>query len=152
MSKKQCRACKIEKEKSQFIKNHIFKDGIDTLCQACNRQRVKVWRRKNPEKRKLQLAKEGRKEYTQNKHLRYSFGITLDEYKKKLVLQNNVCAICKQPETSLLAGKVKRLAVDHCHVTGKIRGLLCTNCNLALGGFKDSPTIMLEAIKYITGY
>lgn len=152
MKKKKCRDCKIEKFEDQFIKNKAFKDGVDTLCKSCNRIRVKAWREKNPEKRALQSAREARTDYAKNKHLKYTFGITLEEYNKKLEAQRFACAICKQPETASLQGRVKQLSVDHCHTTGKIRGLLCTNCNMALGGFKDSPETMLAAIKYITGY
>lgn len=60
--------------------------------------------------------------------------------------QNGVCAICKGPPQS------KGLSVDHCHVTGKVRALLCTNCNTGLGVFKDNPSLLLEAIAYIERY
>lgn len=60
-----------------------------------------------------------------------------------LEMQGGVCAIC--------GGKDKnfRLAVDHCHQTGKIRGLLCSACNKAIGGFKDSPMLLIKAMRYL---
>ena len=68
------------------------------------------------------------------------FGITLEIYNEMLVDQNNVCAICKQPETAYDSRLklVKKLAVDHCHSTGKIRGLLCISCNTKLGWYELS--------------
>ena len=60
------------------------------------------------------------------------FGITLDTYEEMLKSQNNVCAICFRPETFEMKGTIHSLAVDHDHVTGKIRGLLCRACNQML--------------------
>lgn len=83
--------------------------------------------------------------------LKKRFGISLEEYEQMLEQQNNVCAICKQPETSIdhRTKKVRSLAVDHCHTTNKIRGLLCTNCNTALGLFRDDLLILKQAIHYL---
>ena len=61
--------------------------------------------------------------------------------------QNGVCAICKK---ECITGR--RLAVDHNHVTGKNRGLLCTNCNTSLGGFKDDILYLEAAIRYLQTY
>lgn len=64
--------------------------------------------------------------------------------------QGGVCAICGKPETSThKSGTMKSLAVDHCHATGKVRGLLCSACNHGIGHLKDSKEIMRAAIKYI---
>jgi hypothetical protein len=63
--------------------------------------------------------------------------------------QNYVCAICKNPETvKSVKGKLKELAVDHCHNTGKIRGLLCYACNIGIGLFKNNPEILYQASLY----
>jgi len=59
--------------------------------------------------------------------------------------QEHKCAICLTSDVDL----EKLLAVDHCHTTGKVRGLLCSNCNLALGNFKDNITNLEQAIKYL---
>lgn len=74
------------------------------------------------------------------------YGLTTDAYAQMMDAQNGVCAICKSPSTS------KRLAIDHCHTTGKVRALLCQNCNVSLGGFKDDPRLLLEAAKYLLRY
>lgn len=88
-----------------------------------------------------------------NNDLKKKYGISLEQFEQLLLKQNSVCAICKEPETKL-EWRSKRplpLSVDHCHETGKIRGLLCADCNRALGMFRDSPEVLLSAIKYVTG-
>lgn len=81
--------------------------------------------------------------------LKKNFGITLAEYGEILVAQGGVCAICAQPETETRHGKVKALAVDHCHTTGENRGLLCAACNQAIGKFKDDRNRLLAAVRYL---
>ena len=65
--------------------------------------------------------------------------------------QGGVCAICHQPETTTSRNveRVKMLSIDHDHETSKIRGLLCNNCNRAIGLLKDDVGVMLNAIEYI---
>lgn len=82
-------------------------------------------------------------------HIKYRYGITIDEYNKKLADQNFVCSICKEPETRLLSGKLKRLAVDHCHTTNAIRDLLCTRCNVFIGSVKENINLLHEMIAYL---
>ena len=67
--------------------------------------------------------------------LRRSFGIDLAEYQKMFVAQAGVCACCEKPEHEKRSGKTRWLAVDHCHETGEIRGLLCGSCNRGIGKF-----------------
>lgn len=81
--------------------------------------------------------------------LRRTFGISLDQYKGMLAGQRGLCAICEQPETEIRGGRLKALAVDHCHETGEIRGLLCTACNKALGYFRDDEKRIGAALRYI---
>jgi hypothetical protein len=77
-------------------------------------------------------------------------------YFKLLEQQNNLCAICLQPERAIgRNGKVKALSLDHNHITGEVRGLLCSTCNLLLGYAGDSPEILERAKEYLgsqTGY
>jgi hypothetical protein len=77
------------------------------------------------------------------------FGLSLGEYGQMLVAQNGKCAICKGDETATRGGKTKALAVDHCHTTNKIRGLLCSECNQMLGKAKDNRATLLAAIEYL---
>lgn len=78
-----------------------------------------------------------------------------DEHIKLINKQNNLCMICGQKETSRFKGKIKRLAIDHCHKKEsigiiKIRGLLCASCNVGLGAFKDSILLLNKAMKYLS--
>lgn len=79
------------------------------------------------------------------------YGITLEEYDMRFETQGGVCIICGHPETNTLNGKIRKLPVDH--VPGKprtwIRDLPCSNCNRALGLFKDDPEIIREAANYL---
>jgi len=84
-----------------------------------------------------------------NGHLERKYQMTIEDYEKMYDEQNGVCKICGQPETKKYNGKVVELAVDHCHETGKVRGLLCNKCNVALGGFQDSPTLLASALNYL---
>ena len=81
-----------------------------------------------------------------NAALKHSFGITLDDYNKMFNNQNGKCAICGKHQTEFK----EALSVDHCHRTGKIRGLLCKNCNTALGLMKDNSKLLFEALRYLT--
>ena len=99
-------------------------------------------------------AIESRKRYAQSElgrqardrsNLKKRFGITVDQYAEMLDKQQGSCAICR---TECVTGK--RLAVDHCHETGRIRGLLCFNCNIGLGKFKDSTKMLETAIAYLS--
>lgn len=96
-----------------------------------------------------QKARAANYEYYSDAYLRKKYGITLEWYRKQLSKQNNVCAICKQPETAVIKGKVISMPVDHCHKTGKTRGLLCTKCNRGLGLFRDDHDILKSAIDYL---
>lgn len=79
------------------------------------------------------------------------YNINYNDYLLMLQSQDNKCAICNQNETTLnnKKDKIKRLAVDHCHETGKIRGLLCYKCNIALGKFKDNIILLEKSISYL---
>lgn len=107
-------------------------------------------------------TKEGKaaygKEYTNLPHnkarardqaLRRTFGITAEDYDRMHAAQGGLCAICEQPERVMRGGQRLTLAVDHCHSTGAVRGLLCTTCNTLIGKAGDSPEILRNAIAYI---
>lgn len=89
-------------------------------------------------------------DYYKDYDLRKMYGIDIEWYNQKLVEQNNVCAICKKPETAVIKSKLLNLAVDHCHASGLARGLLCSNCNKGLGSFKDDPDLLKAAIEYLS--
>lgn len=101
--------------------------------------------------RKRMLKKEP--DYFKNLDLKKCYGITISQYKQMLEAQNGVCAICEGTETSTAqqTKKLRPLAVDHCHATGQIRGLLCSRCNRALGFFGDNIPVLKKAISYLGG-
>jgi Autographiviridae endonuclease VII len=82
-------------------------------------------------------------------HLKKKFKITLEEYDAMSEKQQGLCAICGQPETTPWRDTTRRLAVDHCHETGTIRGLLCMNHNQGLGKFQHDPDLLEKAAKYL---
>jgi hypothetical protein len=76
--------------------------------------------------------------------LRKTFGINADQYNTMLEEQGHACAICGEKDICN-----RGLAVDHCHTTNRVRGLLCTNCNMALGKFQDNTDYLKKAIEYL---
>jgi hypothetical protein len=64
--------------------------------------------------------------------------------------QNGVCAICREPETKVLYGRTCKLAIDHDHTTGKVRGLVCSRCNSILGMAQDDAALLLNALGYLS--
>lgn len=135
-SRNVCKECK----KSQ-VKNWK-KDNIE----KCNSYR-KTWKTLNPSADKAAKAKWAlnNKPKISNKRLKHLYGITLQEYIAILELQGFSCAICK----STSCQSKRNFAVDHNHVTGEVRGLLCKRCNTALGLFQDSPSIIFSAVNYL---
>lgn len=95
------------------------------------------WAKDNPEKAE---------EYKRRHHLRNTYGISLEDYDSMLTEQGGVCAICGKQETH---AQHKYLSVDHCHETGKVRGLLCHGCNATIGYAKDDPARLERAIVYL---
>lgn len=86
--------------------------------------------------------------------LKYNFGISLVQYKDMLEKQNYSCAICGKRNGLDLhrPGAAKELSVDHCHRTGQVRGLLCSDCNRGIGQLQDSPEIVRRAAEYLEQY
>jgi hypothetical protein len=77
------------------------------------------------------------------------FGISPEQFAEMILRQNGCCAICEKPETGVRNGKLKALAIDHCHATGNIRELLCQSCNGMLGMAADNIDVLRAAIKYL---
>lgn len=131
-----CKYCKQIKPLSEFSKvaPHQHKRGYHSWCKPCMAAATQRYQKRNPEKK----AK-WKREYKVR-----SYGISVEQYQQMVDAQDNRCAIC---------GGVthKALNIDHCHATGKVRGLLCGNCNRALGMFMDSSEYLAKAIKYLSG-
>ena len=83
-------------------------------------------------------------------YLQRTYSISLTDYKTMYDTQEGLCAICRTEGFTMANHHKMKLAVDHCHTTGKVRGLLCHNCNRALGLFKDNPEAIERAMKYVS--
>lgn len=125
-----CSSCKLPKADSEFYKDATRPSGFYRYCKVCSNEKRRLDAKRNPDKYR-------------NSRLKHYFGITMEQYRKLLKSQKDVCAICSQPEQK------KLLAVDHDHRTGKIRGLLCSNCNMGLGKFKDDKELLKKAVLYL---
>ncbi len=147
MNKKFCPECNLYLEINNFKKllstSSIKKnpDGYYWCCSKCYRNKVWVYEVGNePNNRKSRRRDKRTRRII---HVERVYGLSEEEYMKKLNEQDNLCAICGKKDE----GKV--LCVDHNHATGQVRGLLCHNCNVGLGNFKDSPEIIQSAIAYL---
>lgn len=93
---------------------------------------------------------EQRKAYERAWRFQRKFNITIEEYGRLYAAQGGVCACCGQPETHVhRSGKSRDMAIDHDHTTGEVRGLLCGDCNRAIGLFKDDPALLRRAAAYL---
>ncbi len=133
MKTKVCCKCDKRKPITSFYKRKDRKIGIMYCCKLCQDNKTKSWASRNPKKYK---------DKNKNGHLKHYHGFSLEDFKELSKKQKHRCAICK---------KKTKLFVDHKHKSKprKIRGLLCPNCNFAIGQFKDSVVSLKNAIKYI---
>lgn len=137
---KTCPKCGEHKSATEFAVNlrGPRKGLLVTYCKQCNL---------------AQQAKRRAKDKTiyerveRNSKYKRQYGITVDDYNRMLATQNDGCGICgvKTP-----GNRTKHFHVDHCHSTGKVRGLLCHKCNRALGLFSDNVDVLLQAAKYLS--
>lgn len=127
----QCKECRAEKQRSYWAG---LPDEIKKTRQAKSESQKK-YAQKNSEKIKLMSRKS---------ELKRKFNITIEDYNDMLKTQNNVCAICLNK-----CNTGNNLAVDHDHVSGKVRGLLCKNCNTAIGLLKENSDTLKQAINYL---
>lgn len=153
---KTCSKCKLEQELNGFHKDKSRSDGLHSICKICHSNRVKTKRRTDPEWRKKQ--KETSRQYKINNPDKYKrsirnwtlknkYSITIEEYEDLLEKQNGGCAICERNDSGVSWSK--NLHVDHCHTSGKIRGLLCQPCNVSLGQMSEDIDLLYRAIEYL---
>lgn len=118
-------------------------------------ERLRKWRKKNPEKVRAQWLRHdanNRKARAASAHARTlgRYGLSAEDYAAIYRGQNGRCAICGRQETRMFSGKVSRLSLDHDHITGTPRGLLCVKCNSGLGMFNDTSGTLLSAWRYLS--
>lgn len=143
---KTCRKCGVTKTFADFslsrqateTQNSVYRSD----CKECCSARALQWFHNNKER------------HRETKHrwvMEKTYGISAEKYAEMLVQQNGVCAICGEDEAKAhgRTGTKFRLCVDHCHITGRVRGLLCQTCNRVIGLFKDDVERHLHAIDYL---
>ena len=126
-----CPKCQTEKPLEAFNKDRHTAFGVAIYCRECSN-------------RKSGQRYSAHKDSHRDKRLQNDFGLTAAEYERILAQQGNVCAICGEG-----ASETRRFAVDHCHKTKRIRGLLCDRCNCGLGNFKDRVELLEFAAQYL---
>lgn len=165
---RRCVKCKVEKPHSAFYPDKARIDGLCARCIDCTKERQRQWRAKNPEKARecwkrsrekhldkcLERARQWRRKYPERQQLakrkcrlRKEYGLTIAEYDAMVAAQKGRCAICRNPPRA--GSRKDKLHIDHDHVTGKVRGLLCDLCNRGVGMLRDDPKIMRSAARYV---
>lgn len=166
---KKCRKCGETKELKEFYTDKGGKYGVKSRCKSCQsiasreynkKQRkeraayTRRYYRENKEKIKARYAEKYDVPLGRGYMLKKKYDMSLEEYDKIHESQNGLCAICGNPETKIhsRSKKVMMLAVDHCHKTGKGRGLLCSRCNTTLGKIEDDKEILNSMLDYLNRY
>jgi nitrate/TMAO reductase-like tetraheme cytochrome c subunit len=146
---KLCKTCRIEKSLFSFYKNKTYKDGYTSKCKQCHNRQTTENYLKNP-----QINENNKKRYfadidrERNRDYKRKYNISIKDYENMLEKQDGKCSICSIKAED--ASK-NRLFVDHCHSTGKVRGLLCHHCNTMIGLAKDDVETLLNAVTYLKG-
>jgi hypothetical protein len=158
-----CIACGQSKPLDQFYRAAGMADGHRSDCIQCNlaakrartaldpeanRARARRWKQENPERaraKQREYLDSGQKQiWDRQSYLKRKYGITIDDYDHMFEKQRGVCAICGEPRP-----EERTLHVDHDHLTGAVRGLLCFRCNNSLGDLRDDRELVQRAADYL---
>ena len=156
---KTCSKCKTVKPYELFPVRRLgpkaAKDGRDSWCRECHRVRG-IERRKDPVTRARCIAASRRWQANnrerfarsqRNKDLQNLYGITLEEFHRRVERQGGLCAVCGKPEDK--SKRSTRFYVDHCHETNEVRGIVHNLCNLMLGHSGDNPATLMAGAQYL---
>ena len=135
---KTCTQCNIAQPLDRFHKKRASADGHQEKCKTCRSKNSKKHYHDNIDAIKAQRTPEIRRRW----NIKYKYGITIEEYESMLADQDNKCCICKKT--------MDKPVIDHDHKTLKIRGILCSNCNVAIGLLEDNKTNLFNAIAYLS--
>lgn len=122
---KQCRKCLAVKPLDEFSRCPTGVLGKQSYCKSC-------------------CAKQGK--YVHHQRIERAYGVSATLYHLMLEAQHECCALCRKHQSE---NSGFRLSVDHCHKTGNVRGLLCNNCNRAVGLLQDDPDLIAKAAIYV---
>lgn len=148
-----CTNCQQDKEHTKFHKDSKKLNGFTSWCKECrnNARKIRYW--SNPEKQRERvkkyrdsLTKEQRYKANRNTKLKQAYGLTHEQVEEMKRLQDYKCYVCSKEESE--AGS-KGLVVDHNHITGQVRKLLCGPCNTALGLLNEDIGIFTSLIEYV---
>jgi hypothetical protein len=142
---KECYKQSMQTNKRKEYAKQWYENNLKNNKKYQENQKAKNKLRYEANKEHIKQYRESRKEENKENQLKIKFGINLDNYNNMLEKQNHCCNICGLHKSNF----TRQLAVDHCHTTGKIRGLLCVSCNNGLGRFKDNINYLQSAINYL---
>lgn len=148
---KTCTKCGEQKPLSEYHNSKKNKDKLNYWCKPCTKINKAEWYKSNINKvliRSKQWAlknKEKRKLIARKSHLKIKYNMSLEDERKLINNQNNRCAICNNG----IIVELNKFHIDHCHNSGKVRGILCNYCNTGLGMFQDSQEYLKSAVKYL---
>jgi len=141
-----CSRCQAEKPAEAFQRNKRMKTGLSTYCRECSAEVSRTYRAEHPEKfAGYEATRVRTTEQRWAAKLWITYRIRPAEYYRMLEQQLGRCAVCYEPAEG-------KLNVDHDHETGKVRGLLCLNCNLMLGHARDNAATLAAAITYLESH
>lgn len=140
-----CTKCGKEKPIKEFYRHEYHKDKHTTRCKQCILLKQAEYRNENREiyNARARLYHHKNKNKQRNGKLKHNYNLTLEQKQRLYVSQNSRCAICYSPI------EFNKICVDHDHITRKIRGLLCSKCNFAIGLFNHSPINLISARIYL---
>ena len=131
---KTCSKCHQDKSLEDFTRQKRGRYGRMAQCKHCVTEYQREYNKTDAGKKSAS-----------NRKIRYRFGVSDEEWTKMFNEQNGCCKICGRHHTEF----DRQLSVDHCHKTGKIRGLLCGSCNRAIGLLGDSKELLIKAANYL---
>lgn len=148
-----CTKCQQLKLPEEMSKDKGRRNGLSSWCKDCRKISTRNWGVKHPERKdaqnsyKKETYRENPPDYLKSRGwmLKHRYGISLSDFENILKQQDNSCAICKRSAEDT----TYHFHVDHCHATGKVRGLLCAPCNVYLGYTKDNAVVYANALNYL---
>lgn len=137
---RKCSSCKESLPWEAFNINSKGLNGRKSICRKCTQEKAVLLDLKRKKENPLERQRKRRE-----KNLKYTYGLSEEDYLEMLGEQDNRCGICRKSHSP-------RLFVDHCHTTGEVRGLLCQHCNSLLGFSKDNKETLSRAAKYLDSH
>lgn len=142
---KYCPGCENDLDPNDFGNDQSTVDGLRCYCRTCQSGQTTAYHVRQLMEDPTYLVR--RDAIVNRSWLKSKYGITPERYSELLEQQNGRCAICKSTNPGRSGSQ--RFAVDHDHVTGEVRGLLCDHCNVGLGRFQDNPMLLQAATLYL---